>query len=207
MRNVLKCVRDVKSSDIRAEVERRIREFRAVRRKGRDAVFKELCFCILTANYNAEGGIRIQKAVGDGFLTLSEKPLAARLKKLGHRFPNTRAKYIVEARKHKDALHRNMHSMDEHALRDWIVANVKGLGYKEASHFMRNVGYGNVAIIDFHIIDFLEKQGMIERPKTLTPRKYLEVESALRKVASRSGMDMGELDLYMWYCETGKVLK
>jgi N-glycosylase/DNA lyase len=207
MKDLLKCVWAVKGGDVKKKVERRIREFKKTGKGSSRELFKELCFCILTANYTAEGGIRIQKAVGGGFLTLPEKQLAARLRELGHRFPNTRARYIVGARKHKGSLKKNIRLMEPYELRDWLVQNVKGLGYKEASHFLRNIGFEDFAIVDFHIVDFLVKHGMIKMPKTLTKKKYLEVEQVLRKIAHKSGMSLGELDLYMWYCETGKVLK
>ena len=42
-----------------------------------------------------------------GFLTLSEEDLAKKLSALGHRFPNTRAKYIFEAREYKKQYKRN----------------------------------------------------------------------------------------------------
>jgi SAM-dependent methyltransferase len=79
------------------------------------------------------------------------------LRELGHRFPNTRAKYIVEARKHAKDLKKIVHSTFDNvdALREWLADNVKGLGFKESSHFLRNIGFEDVAIIDFHIIDFL----------------------------------------------------
>jgi len=64
-----------------------------------------------------------------------------------------------------------------------------------------------LAIIDYHIVDVLVRYGIIERPKTLTRRKYLEIESILEKIAERTGLTLGELDLYLWYMETGKVLK
>lgn len=207
MKKVLKCVNDIQKGEVKKKVERRMDEFRRLGRKSGDDIFKELCFCILTANYTAEGGMRIQKEIDDGFLRLSEKRLAQRLRDMGHRFPNMRAKYIVGARKHKTELVNNMMLMDEHELREWLARNVKGLGYKEASHFLRNVGYGDVAIVDFHIVDFLVSHGMIEKPKTLTRNRYVEIEDVLRRIAGKSGMNLGELDLYMWYCETGKVLK
>jgi len=84
---------------------------------------------------------------------------------------------------------------------------VKGFGYKEASHFLRNIGFENLAIIDFHIIDSLVDAGLIEKPKTITPKKYLEIETMLKKIAEKSGMNLAELDLYLWCNETGKVLK
>ncbi|MHA2326793.1 MAG: 8-oxoguanine DNA glycosylase, partial [Promethearchaeota archaeon] len=91
--------------------------------------------------------------------------------------------------------------------RDWIVKNIKGIGYKEGSHFLRNIGYNNLAIIDFHIIDLLVKSHLIEKPKTLTKKKYLEIEELLKLIGKKLKLNLAELDLYLWYTETGKVLK
>ena len=196
----------LRDSEVRQMVDQRMSEFEKLGKQDDKELFKELCFCILTANYSAEGGIRIQKAIGDGFLDIPRDALAARLRELGYRFPNVRADFIAKARRHAEGL-RRIASMEAPAAREWLVANVKGLGMKEASHFLRNIGFRDVAIIDFHIIDSLERHGMIERPKTLTPAKYLEIEGVLGTLAGKSGMTLGELDLYLWYCETGKVLK
>ncbi|MEM3018977.1 MAG: N-glycosylase/DNA lyase, partial [Candidatus Bathyarchaeia archaeon] len=171
-------------------------------------IFKELCFCILTANFNAEKSIKIQEKIGDGFLNLSESQLAERLKELGHRYPNTRARYIVLARKYKDSLKMIINSFKEEIkLRDWLVKNIKGIGYKEASHFLRNIGYFNFAILDFHIIDCLVNYRLIDKPKILTKRNYLEIEKLLKDVAKKAGINLAQLDLYLWYFETGKILK
>jgi len=96
---------------------------------------------------------------------------------------------------------------DGNALREWIVENVKGLGYKEASHFLRNVGFDDYAIIDFHIVDLLVDYKLIEKPKTITKRKYMAIESLLKKLARKTNLTLAELDLYLWYMETGKILK
>jgi N-glycosylase/DNA lyase len=189
-------------------VNARTKEFRALGRKSSDDIFKELCFCLLTANFSAEGGIRIQHEIGDGFLTLSEEELAKRLRRLGHRFPEARAAYIAGARQLKDEIFSRVgSSRDTCKLRDWIVENVKGLGYKEASHFLRNVGFGDVAIIDFHIIDLLQRHGLLDKPKSLTRKRYMEIELILKKLAKALELDLGELDLYLWCLETGRVLK
>ena len=189
-------------------VRQRMNEFELLGRGTEEDLFKELCFCILTANYSAERGIRIQKEIDLGFLSLPLDELARKLRELGHRYPEIRAKYIVEARKYLGKLKKVLESFDDEALlRDWLVKNVKGLGYKEASHFLRNIGFKNVAIIDFHIIDLLVKYGIIERPRSLTRKKYMEIEDILRKIAEISGLTLAELDLYLWYMETGKILK
>lgn len=206
MKRLLNSLENLKRGKTRGLVDRKIREFREMGKSSGDEIFQELCFCLLTANYSAEGGIRIQKDVGNGFCNLSETELAGRLKGLGHRYPNARAGYIFEARKHLDSL-RDLKSKDGEEARTWLVKNVKGLGWKEASHFLRNIGFRGLAIIDFHILDLLVREKLIERPKSLTKRKYLEIEELLKEIADKSGLSLAELDLYLWYAETGKVLK
>ncbi len=201
-------VNRLKEGEVSKLIANRMREFEELGGRSNEEIFKELAFCLLTANYSAEGGIKIQKAIGDGFITLPKEELERRLRELGHRFPRARAEYIVEARRLLPTLKDILRSFDdEKKLREWLARNVKGLGYKEASHFLRNIGYKNVAIIDYHIVDVLVRFGVIERPRTLTKRKYLEIESILERIARETGLTLGELDLYLWYMETGKVLK
>ena len=206
MNRILSEIKSLKKTGVKKLVDNRLKELEELG-KNKNTVFKELCFCLLTANYSAEGGIKIQKCINEGFFTLSEEELTGELKKLGHRFPAARSKYIVEARKHCEPLSFLTKTMKDTALREWLVKNVKGLGYKEASHFLRNIGYKNLAIIDFHIIDALVKGDVIERPKTLTPKRYLEIERKLQEIAEKTNLSLAELDFYLWYMETGKVLK
>jgi len=162
----------------------------------------------MTANCSAERCIEVHEIIDDGFLTLSEEQLAREFKENKYRFPNIRAKYILEARKHKEDLYIMIKdNMGTNELREWIVKNIKGLGYKEASHFLRNIGYTDYAIIDFHIIDTLVNFKIIEKPKTLTKKKYLEIENILRTIGKKLNLNLDELDLFLWYFETGKVLK
>lgn len=198
----------LKTGRIGKVIAKRMMEFGDVGKKSDKEVFKELCFCLLTANYDAEKAIRIQKAVDDGFLDLPEEDLAKKLRKLGYRFPNIRAKFIAEARKHKDSLKKTIQSYKtDKSLREWLVKNVKGLGFKESSHFLRNIGYTNCAIIDFHIVDILVANKLIKKPKMLTEKTYLAIEKILKKMADKLNLNLAELDLYLWYLETGKVLK
>ena len=207
LERLLSRVEELKRSSVRARVESRLREFRELGLKGSDEIFKELCFCILTANFDAEKSIRIQEEVDEGFLSLSEEELAETLRRFGHRYPRKRAEYIVEARKLKDSLNNIVGSLDGESAREWLVKNVRGIGYKEASHFLRNVGYTDLAIIDYHILDLLVKYRLIEKPRTMTRRRYLEIEGILKRLADRLNVNLAELDLYLWYLETGKMLK
>lgn len=162
----------------------------------------------MTANFNAQRSIDIQNKVGKGFHGLSQTQLSKKLRSFGHRFPNMRAEFIVEARKHKKKISALLASgLHEHNIREWLVKNVKGLGYKEASHFLRNIGMKECAIIDFHIIDLLAGSGLIKKKKPVSKRMYLETEKLLKKIALKSKLNLAELDLYLWYLETGTVLK
>ena len=207
MDELIKQIESLKDGELGNLIQKRIGEFKELNKKPNDELFKELCFCILTANFNAEKSIKIQNEIGECFLDNSEDELAKKLKNLGHRYPNTRAKYISESRKCKESLKEVIQFNDKKKLREWIVSNVKGLGYKEASHFLRNIGFDDFAIIDFHIVDILVKHDLIKRPKTLTKTKYLEIENLLRTIGKKTDLTLAELDLYLWYLETGKILK
>ena len=208
MRGLLRDIARLKKSSIKQKINSRLKEFKRFKRKSSEDIFKELCFCILTANSTAERCINIHNRIGDGFLVLSSHQLKESLRQHGARFHTKRAEYISEARRYKSSIKNIIrHVKDKNRLRDWLVKNIKGIGYKEASHFLRNIGYNDFAIIDFHIIDILAKNRIIERPKSLTREKYLEIEEELRKIAEKTDLSLGELDLYLWYLETGKVLK
>jgi len=208
MKKLLAHIKKLKQSCLAERVNEKIREFESVPRAGAGSLFSELCYCILTAGFNAERAIKIQQSIGDGFYSLPKPELRKQLRHLGHRFPNVRADYIVDARRHYDILPEIVRYEDNIA-REWLACNVKGISYKEASHFLRNTGSKNLAIIDFHILDILDKYSLISKPRTkaLSRKLYLETESLLRNIAKNSGMNLAELDLYLWYAETGKILK
>jgi N-glycosylase/DNA lyase len=73
---------------------------------------------------------------------------------------------------------------------------------------LRNVGYKNLAILDRHVLNLMKEYDIIkEKPKTLNKKKYLEIEKIFKKIANTLKMSCAELDLYVWYMKTGKVLK
>jgi len=209
MKELAKEVRSLINSEVGNTVRTRVQEFTQLHQKGNDFWFSELCFCILTANSSAILGVKIQRQISpDGFKTLSLEQLTNRLVELGHRFPNRRAEFIVNARivsEIKDIITR---FTDTRNARNWLVKNVKGLGLKEASHFLRNVGYFDLAILDRHIQRVMLEYGMVTMlPKNMTKRSYLAMEEKLGTLAEELDLPIGVLDLYLWYMKTGKVLK
>jgi N-glycosylase/DNA lyase len=207
MPNLKSQIENLKNSSIKEVIDKRMKEFEAFGNKKQDEVFSELCFCLLTANFQAEKCIQIQSEMSRDFEVIPKEELAKKLKQIGHRFWPQRAERIVEARDCKTELCSLVFKKSGKEMRDWLVKTVKGLGMKESSHFLRNVGYKDLAIIDFHIVDLLEREKLIERPKTITPKKYLEIEEILAKLGKEVNLNLAELDLYLWYLETGKILK
>jgi N-glycosylase/DNA lyase len=194
--------------DVRRVVESRIKSFKEALSRPAEDVFREIVFCILAANFTASGSLRIVGELGDRLMSLGVEELAEELRRLGHRFPEARARYIIEARMKLPMIFEALRSgRGEHELRDWLVENIRGLGMKEASHLLRNLGYQDVAIIDFHVLKVLKRYGVIGEFKSLTRRRYLEIENILRGLARRLGLSLAELDLYLWYMDTGKILK
>jgi N-glycosylase/DNA lyase len=198
----------LQNSGIKNVVEKRLEEFRNLGERGNEDWFCELCFCLLTANARASSAMNIQDQVrAKGFLYSPQENIASVIRMNKHRFHNNKAKYIVGAREFcnvKDIL-AGLESVEA---REWLVENVKGLGMKEASHFLRNVGHKDLAILDRHILNLMFDRGyLLERPKTLTPKQYLAVEETFNMIAENLEMSSAELDLYMWYMKTGIVLK
>lgn len=197
------------------EIKNRLREFRETWEKGDEAVFRELCFCILTANASAQMGINCIDNLGDLLLKGSVKDLKE-IRCGGHRFPNKRSEFIVKTREYINndlsfRLKDKIKSLkDFHERRNFFAKNpgIKGLGYKEASHFLRNIGFKGYAILDKHILKSLNEFGVlkeIERPNI--KKKYIEIEKKMKAFSQKIGIDMDDLDLLLWSRKTGKILK
>jgi N-glycosylase/DNA lyase len=198
--------------DLRAVVEGRVREFLDVRLSDTHVWFQELTYCLLTAYSSAERGQLCVDALCDcgALMEGSLEEVADTLRCQGHRFAERRAEYIVLARRLAPELKQTIQGFTTTGdARRWLVESVKGLGWKESSHFLRNVGYLDLAILDRHIIANMREHSLIrdEGGKGLTKKRYLEYERLLKEVADRVGMALGEMDLYLWYRKTGRVLK
>ncbi len=209
MNDLLSVINDLKHSNTQRKIHRRIQEFKTIDTHSAEELFQELSFCILTANCNAERTIHIHSQLSECFCTDTKETLTKKLRQHGYRFPNTRAAFIVESTAKKDILPTMIQTLPHEQRRRWLVDNIKGLGYKEASHFLRNIGLsGNLAILDRHILKNLQRYGAIkELPKTLTRKKYLEIEEAMQKFADEIKIPIDELDLLFWSEETGKIFK
>jgi len=195
---------------------KRLAEFRTVYEKGDRAIFEELCYCIMTAGSSAKMGMRAVTALRDLLRSGSEKELQQRAKAHRLRFSSLRPSYIYHTREYLDdacglKLKQLLGSFDcRDARRDFFAKNkgIKGLGYKEASHFLRNIGFPGYAILDKHILNSLREMGVISaRMRPATRAGYLAIEMKLEQFANELGIDMDHLDLLLWSRKTGEILK
>ena len=202
----------------RKEIRKRLGEFDEVWRKGSDArLWEELVYCIFTAGASARMGLDSVDAVRPLLLEGEAKAMTKALKAAGaHRFPVARPQYIVVTREYFRAqfgmaLRKRLREFsDPVERRDWLAQEkqVKGLGYKESSHFLRNVGVKGHAILDKHVMRCLQEVGVVDSAKPpQTRRKYLEVEQELIRFAKDIRVDFDELDLVLWSMKTGEILK
>ena len=199
----------------RNDIAARLSEFEELWRRGDDeTLFAELVFCLLTPQSKAKSCWAAVKRLEDKELLLkgNENEIARELNIV--RFRNNKARYIVEARQNLldngASLKATLkHFSSSYQAREFLVENVKGLGYKEASHFLRNIGLGNnLAILDRHILKNIVHLGVIdELPHSLSPKKYLEIERKMAKFAEKVGIPTAHLDILLWCKETGEIFK
>ena len=138
--DLIEKIKETKSTPIAQKIKERTNAFDNLNQQSNDKWFSELCFCILTANFNAKGAIKIQENLFFNFAVLPQNELEKQLRQFGHRFPNKRAEFIFEAQRYSNNIKTIITSLNEQDARAWLVKNIKGIGMKEASHFLRYVG-------------------------------------------------------------------
>jgi N-glycosylase/DNA lyase len=191
----------------RSEVRKRLKDF-AIKGKNmnnRD-LFLELCFCICTPQSKA---VKVAEVINekniDKLLSLEHKDLAELLRR-NTRFHNNKAGHIIAARKYLSELAKL--PTDSVEAREFLVKNIRGIGYKEASHYLRNTGHRNLCIIDRHVINLMHELKVFSDAKSpTTPRKYLEMEHQVKDYARKHNYDVDELDLVLWSIKTGYVFR
>lgn len=208
----VKEIHSARGEDIRAK----LAEFEAIWQKGSDEkLWEEMVFCFFTGGCSARMGLRSIEAVRSLLLTGDHEALMNAL--VGrHRYPRARAGYIVASRDFLQEhcqmqLRKKLNSFtNDLERRDWLVKEkrIKGLGYKEASHFLRNIGLKGYAILDKHILRSLAELGFIDEPTPPNTRtKYLAIENKLKEFAQQVEIDFDEMDLVLWSLKTGEILK
>jgi N-glycosylase/DNA lyase len=192
----------------RDTIRRRLEEFVAV---PAEEYLYELFFCLLTPQSRAaHAELVIAKLRAAGFPGRAVDPVPL-LRDPAHyiRFHNQKSRRLLEAASRAAEIGAVLGSpgLDAAAKREWLVGNVKGLGWKEASHFLRNIGH--LELLDRHILKHMLRTGAIDAIPTSigTRRVYLELERRFVDLARSAGLSLQELDLLFWSYEEGSVRK
>ena len=196
-------------------------------------IWRELCFCLLSGNVAFElVKSTIEVLESKGFLDfnwileeqkskeyifkLFNEPNFEPKKKNGelrkYRYPKKRSEEITKAAKllYSNSSLKTMleKTASDIEIRNFLAQNVPGIGIKESSHFLRNIGYSNsLAIIDIHVLNFLKQHNFVHSDDvlTLTESRYMKLEKILQNLADFPGLDLGIFDLSIWHFMRNKL--
>ena len=189
-------------------IKARLKDFAGV---SPDDYFYELAYCLLTPQssaFAAAKAITLLKEHRFHHRNINPEKLLHQ-KEFYIRFHKTKAKHLVALKEQFPSVHGQLVGvLSSLQLREWLAINVIGMGWKESSHFLRNIGRRDLAILDRHILKNLVRVGVLKRlPKSLTPKRYKQIEEKFHTFAKQIGIPMDELDLLFWSLETGTIFK
>jgi N-glycosylase/DNA lyase len=196
-------------------IKRRLKDFDRFKNLSEKELFEELAFCLFTPGSRALNGSKAVMELKKKHLLFSgSRHAAAKVLRGIVRFHNNKAAYLSEARKNfkkgnKFNVSDFIFKTDPLSARGWLVENIKGLGFKEASHFLRNIGLGeDLAILDTHILKNLKKFNVIKKvPVSISKKQYIDIEARMCNFSKHIGIPMSALDLLFWSHETGFIYK
>jgi N-glycosylase/DNA lyase len=172
--------------------------------------FYELCYTLCTPQSKAKNAIQVVEILKSKNFQHEVFNPSDILRQPEHyiRFHNQKSISLMQAQQQYDKIQEEILSPSTpQQKREWLVKNVRGMGMKEASHFLRNIGIFGVAILDRHILKNLALCGVIEIPSSLTTTLYKDIELRWKMFAESVEISLDEMDLLFWSMETGEVLK
>lgn len=175
-----------------------------------EGAFYEGCYCLCAVQNPAVRTTRAVRLMQDwdvyGRLGVSPEgderiraDIAAGIRILV-RFHNVKSGRIVAFRRQIGPIHVRLSSREEApSLRDWLMSEVSGFGFKEAGHFLRNVGFRGLAIPDKHVLRRLDSLGLVSwGGKSVGAKLYRAAEAAMLRYAGVIGTDIDSLDALWW---------
>lgn len=125
-------------------------------------------------------------------------------KKESYRFPQLRAKQLSQMRvllQCEPLTARLVLDREATHLRADLVRDLPGIGPKQASMFLRNVGISyDVAILDVHVLRFFQLLGLLPEQKigVSSLKHYEGAERVAKQYAIECGHRVGYLDWAIW---------
>ncbi|MBD3261696.1 MAG: hypothetical protein GF334_08475 [Candidatus Altiarchaeales archaeon] len=161
-------------------------------------IFYDLCLCLCVPQTTFKSAAKVlRELVARNFYLehISREELRKIVKPV--RFLR-KADFLLAAKKDFEGIYSVVVSSNSsYEKREALVKRVRGMGMKAGSHFLRNMGVTDLAIIDTHVLKFLEAAP----PKS--KREYLELECDFQAASREYGMATAELDAYIWKFYSG----
>jgi N-glycosylase/DNA lyase len=191
-------------------------------------LLEELIFCILSSQERYEIALAASKRLTDGTLDLSPRteidltrlydevshilsqPFSYKIgpvsrsakirsgKRKTHFIVDTVGKIGLGGSTIRQLVDSGSNSSDT---REKIVNAIAGIGPKQASMFLRNIGLCvDLAILDKHVVDYMNIMALMNPSKFNFSRlnEYEEAESRLQAYAFQYGVEMLHLDIAIW---------
>ena len=197
-----------KYTELQDDIKQRLIEFKNV---PKNKYFYELCFCICTPQSKARSAFMVQQKLEeiDFFNNELDPTDILRTPENYIRFHNQKSKRLIRIKDQWQEINSILESaIDPKEKRNWLSKNVNGIGMKESAHYLRNIGYRGLGILDRHILKHLVLCEAYKKiPNISTEKRYNLVENKFRKLSKEIGIDMDELDLLFWSYEAGEILK
>ncbi|MCX7820432.1 MAG: N-glycosylase/DNA lyase, partial [Brevinematales bacterium] len=199
--------------NIKDKVDIQLKSFDYLRERGsEEEIFTELVFCLLTPQSKARMAEKTIVRLKEKSLLFSADKICLANELNLVRFKNHKAEYICEAQQKFiiNGKPKIKSILDEitpiNEKRLWLIKNIKGMGLKEASHFLRNTGYyKEIAILDRHILKNLVLYKKIDEIPILSLKNYLNIENIMKKWAFEIKIPLEYLDYVLWYKETNDI--
>lgn len=193
---------------LKESINAKLEEFKSI---PREKYFYELIYCLCTPMSKAENALIVQEEFERlNFFYHPVDPLKILARPDNYiRFHNHKSEFILLAHQNFDEILKILDSTSSNfEKRTKLVETVKGLGYKEASHFLRNIGIFGLAILDRHILRNLVNFNLIDNKVSISSKNnYEKVEKIFVNTSKLCNLEVEEFDLLLWAKETGKILK
>jgi len=197
-----------KYKKLRPKIQQRLNDFSNV---SEDKYFYELCFCICTPQSKAASAMIVQNELEslDFYNNEVDTTPILRRKENYIRFHNQKSNRLQLIKQQWNEIEAVLqYDIPDREKREWLNNNVNGIGRKESAHYLRNIGFKNIAILDRHILKHLVTCGVFDEvPNIATKKRYDLVADEFFNFSKEVGIPMDELDLLFWAEEAGEIIK
>ena len=183
-------------------------------------LLKELSLCLLSSNVKYEVACAyieyfsqkkyftkwmLQIPTKVELLNLLSASVMLKGRHIRYRFPKTKSQQLYDLLLNiydkSNSIKRMLQISDSPKIvRNELIKNCPGIGNKQSSMFLRNIGFSDeLAILDTHLIDYLKTIHIIpSNYKLSTKKQYSHVEDKYLEYAISNNFDIGYLDSAIW---------